>query len=186
MPSSSARLTCAWRDQKSIDTEAARKDDAGCARRSTPPPIIEGLRHLQMSSWVPFKNRDGSEMKKPEAPARCATDKVRFVGDPIAFVVAETLIAGKGRRGSRRRSISTPLPAVSELASDAAKRTRRSFMTMCRSNVDTRLSFRRQRESECRLRLQERRRMVKLNYRCAIAAPCGQCRWSRAPAIGGL
>src|SRR5690606_39001011 len=32
---------------------------------------------------VPFKNRDGSEMKKPLRPA-LASGKVRFVGDPVA------------------------------------------------------------------------------------------------------
>jgi carbon-monoxide dehydrogenase large subunit len=38
---------------------------------------------------VPFNNRDGSPMIKPARPA-LPTDKVRFVGDPIAFVVGET------------------------------------------------------------------------------------------------
>src|SRR5579872_3951043 len=38
---------------------------------------------------VPFNNRDGSPMKKPLREA-LARDKVRFVGDPVAFVVAET------------------------------------------------------------------------------------------------
>src|SRR5215510_13755990 len=36
---------------------------------------------------VPFKNRDGSEMKKPKRVS-LHTDKVRFVGDPIAVVIA--------------------------------------------------------------------------------------------------
>ena len=36
-----------------------------------------------------FKNRDGSPMLKPRRKP-LATDKVRYVGDPIAFVVAET------------------------------------------------------------------------------------------------
>src|SRR5437016_3763366 len=43
---------------------------------------------------VPFKNRDGTPMKQPPRPA-LATDKVRFVGDPVAFVVAETLLEAK-------------------------------------------------------------------------------------------
>ena len=52
---------------------------------------------------VPFKNRDGTTMKKPPRPA-LPTDKVRFVGDPVACVVAETLAAGEGRRrGGRAR-----------------------------------------------------------------------------------
>ena len=43
---------------------------------------------------VPFNNRDGSPMKKPLRKA-LATGKVRYVGDPVAFVVAETLLAAK-------------------------------------------------------------------------------------------
>jgi aerobic carbon-monoxide dehydrogenase large subunit len=43
---------------------------------------------------VPFNNRDGSPMKKPLRPA-LATGKVRYVGDPIALVVAETVLAAK-------------------------------------------------------------------------------------------
>ncbi len=43
---------------------------------------------------VPFKNRDGSEMKKPPRHA-LATDKVRYVGDPVVIVVAETLLQAK-------------------------------------------------------------------------------------------
>ena len=38
---------------------------------------------------VPFNNRDGSPMKKPLREA-LAVGKVRYVGDPVAFVVAET------------------------------------------------------------------------------------------------
>ncbi len=38
---------------------------------------------------VPFKNRDGSDMHKPPRPG-LAVDRVRFVGDPVAMVVAET------------------------------------------------------------------------------------------------
>jgi carbon-monoxide dehydrogenase large subunit len=43
---------------------------------------------------VPFNNRDGTPMIKPPRPA-LPTDKVRFVGDPIAFVVAETALQAK-------------------------------------------------------------------------------------------
>jgi aerobic carbon-monoxide dehydrogenase large subunit len=43
---------------------------------------------------VPFNNRDGSPMKKPLRTA-LAIDKVRYVGDPVAFVVAETVLAAK-------------------------------------------------------------------------------------------
>ncbi|HEY7302441.1 MAG TPA: xanthine dehydrogenase family protein molybdopterin-binding subunit [Xanthobacteraceae bacterium] len=59
---------------------------------------------------VPFKNRDGSEMTKP--PRRVlATDKVRFVGDPVVFVVAETLWQAKDAADAVEVEID-PLPAV--------------------------------------------------------------------------
>src|SRR5712664_1533437 len=43
---------------------------------------------------VPLLNRDGSPMKKPARPS-LASDKVRFVGDPVACVVAETPLQAK-------------------------------------------------------------------------------------------
>src|ERR1700744_3313828 len=39
---------------------------------------------------LPLKSRDGSPLLQTNRPA-LVTDKVRFVGDPIAFVVAETV-----------------------------------------------------------------------------------------------
>src|SRR5499426_494426 len=59
---------------------------------------------------VPFKNRDGSPMKQPPRPA-LATDKVRFVGDPVAFVVAETPLQAKDAAEAVEVDID-PLPAV--------------------------------------------------------------------------
>jgi carbon-monoxide dehydrogenase large subunit len=67
---------------------------------------------------VPFKNRDGSPMKKPWRGA-LAKDKVRYVGDPVAFVVAETVLAAKDAAEAvvgRDR----PLPAVTS-AEDATR-----------------------------------------------------------------
>ncbi len=52
---------------------------------------------------VPLVNRDGTPMKKPERRS-LTSGKVRFVGDPVACVVAETYRAGEGRgRGDRAR-----------------------------------------------------------------------------------
>ncbi|MBZ0146596.1 MAG: xanthine dehydrogenase family protein molybdopterin-binding subunit, partial [Pseudorhodoplanes sp.] len=67
---------------------------------------------------VPFKNRDGSEMKKPERRP-LAEGKVRFVGDPVVCVVAETLLQAKDAAEAISVDID-PLPAVT-LASDGAK-----------------------------------------------------------------
>jgi aerobic carbon-monoxide dehydrogenase large subunit len=59
---------------------------------------------------VPFKNRDGTPMKQPPRPA-LATDKVRFVGDPVAFVVAETPLQAKDAAEAIEVEIDS-LPAV--------------------------------------------------------------------------
>ena len=71
-----------------------------------------------MKCVVPFKNRDGSEMKKPKRFS-LMTDKVRFVGDPIAVVVAETAMQAKDAAEAVEVDIE-PLPTVTR-ASDAAK-----------------------------------------------------------------
>src|SRR5215470_10053956 len=59
---------------------------------------------------VPFKNRDGSEMKRPPRHA-LAVGKVRYVGDPIAVVIAETLLQAKDAAEAIELDIE-PLPAV--------------------------------------------------------------------------
>src|SRR5208337_1505632 len=71
---------------KRIDTSAARQL----------PGVLGVCTGADLAAYgtlkciVPFNNRDGTPMKRPPRPA-LATDKVRFVGDPVAFVVAETL-----------------------------------------------------------------------------------------------
>ena len=67
---------------------------------------------------VPFKNRDGSEMKKPARPS-LPTDKVRFVGDPVAVVIAETLAQAKDAAEAVELDIET-LPAVTKASAAAA------------------------------------------------------------------
>jgi aerobic carbon-monoxide dehydrogenase large subunit len=66
----------------------------------------------------PLKNRDGTPMKKPTRPA-LPTDKVRFVGDPVACVVAESVAQAKDAAEAVVVDID-PLPAVTR-ASEAAK-----------------------------------------------------------------
>ena len=65
-----------------------------------------------------FKNRDGSPMRKPIRRS-LAAGKVRFVGDPVACVIAETAVQAKDAAEAVELDIE-PLPAVA-LASDAAK-----------------------------------------------------------------
>ncbi len=67
---------------------------------------------------VPFPNRDGSPMRKPLRRA-LAVDQVRFVGDPIAVVVAETLNAAKDAAEAVIVDIDA-LPAVTSAKSAAA------------------------------------------------------------------
>ena len=65
-----------------------------------------------------FKQRDGTPMKKPVRKS-LAADKVRFVGDPAACVVAETYLQAKDAAEAVELDIEA-LPAVS-LPSEAAK-----------------------------------------------------------------
>src|SRR5437763_13584374 len=70
---------------KSIDTSAAKGMPGVLAIYTGADLAAYGT----MTCAVPFKNRDGSEMKKPTRYS-LLTDKVRFVGDPTAVVVADT------------------------------------------------------------------------------------------------
>jgi len=65
-----------------------------------------------------FKMRDGTPMKRPLRKS-LAADKVRFVGDPVACVVAESAMQAKDAAEAVELDIE-PLPAVST-ASEAAK-----------------------------------------------------------------
>jgi carbon-monoxide dehydrogenase large subunit len=65
-----------------------------------------------------FKQRDGTPMKRPIRKS-LAEGKVRYVGDPVACVVAETAMQAKDAAEAVELDIE-PLPAVS-LASQAAK-----------------------------------------------------------------
>jgi carbon-monoxide dehydrogenase large subunit len=93
---------------KGIATEAARKMPGVLAVYTGADLVAAGYGTLKCI--VPFKNRDGSEMKKPPRNVM-PTDKVRFVGDPIAFVVAETLLQAKDAAEAVEVDID-PLPAV--------------------------------------------------------------------------
>ena len=67
---------------------------------------------------LPLKSRDGSPIKYVPRPA-LSPDKVRFVGDPVACVIAETLAQAKDAAEAVALDIE-PLPAVVS-ARDAAK-----------------------------------------------------------------
>lgn len=61
---------------------------------------------------LPLKSRDGSPLLQTNRQP-LATDKVRFVGDPIAFVVAETLAQARDAAEAVELVID-PLPAVTD------------------------------------------------------------------------
>ena len=67
---------------------------------------------------LPLKNRDGSPLKQTNRTA-LMSDKVRYVGDPIAFVVAETLAQARDAGEAVVVDID-PLPAVTD-PTEAAK-----------------------------------------------------------------
>ncbi|MDA9443909.1 carbon monoxide dehydrogenase [Bradyrhizobium sp. CCBAU 51745] len=67
---------------------------------------------------LPLKSRDGSPLIQTNRQP-LATDKVRFVGDPVAFVVAETLAQARDAAEAVELDIE-PLPAVTD-PEEAAK-----------------------------------------------------------------
>ena len=100
---------------RGIDTRAAAEMPGVLAVYTAKDLDADGFGSIRCV--VPFKNRDGSEMHKPERPG-LARDKVRFVGDPVAFVVAETPARAKDAAEVVDADID-PLPAVTD-AADAA------------------------------------------------------------------
>jgi len=73
--------------------------------------------YASLDCILDFKNRDGTPIRKAPRSA-LAADRVRFVGDPVAFVVAETLTQARDAAEAVDVDIE-PLPAVTE-ARDAA------------------------------------------------------------------
>jgi carbon-monoxide dehydrogenase large subunit len=65
-----------------------------------------------LKTMIPVPNRDGTQMKMPVRHS-LATGKVRFVGDPVAFVVAETLAQAKDAAEAVVVDIDS-LPAVTD------------------------------------------------------------------------
>ena len=100
---------------KSIDTEAARKMK-GVLGIYTGADVAQ---YGTLQSALPFKSRDGTDLKKPPRAA-LPTDKVRFVGDPIVCVVAETLAQAKDASEAIEVDIES-LPAITTPAQAVAK-----------------------------------------------------------------
>ncbi len=91
---------------RSVDIEAAK----------TMPGVLAVLTAADLAGYgglkctLPLKNRDGSPIHYVPRPALTA-DKVRYVGDPIACVIAETVAQAKDAAEAVALDIE-PLPAV--------------------------------------------------------------------------
>ncbi len=100
---------------RSIDTDAAK----------AMPGVLAVLTAADLTGYgglkcnLPLKSRDGSPIRYTPRPA-LAGDKVRYVGDPVACVIAETLAQAKDAAETVALDIE-PLPAVVS-ARDAAKK----------------------------------------------------------------
>ncbi|WJR75421.1 xanthine dehydrogenase family protein molybdopterin-binding subunit [Bradyrhizobium sp. NP1] len=100
---------------KDINTDAA-KAMPGVLGVWTGADLV-AANYNPLTSGVPLKNRDGSPLLQTNRPA-LATDRVRFVGDPIAFVVAETAAQARDAAEAVELDIE-PLPAVTDAAQAA-------------------------------------------------------------------
>src|SRR5215468_6031290 len=101
---------------KGIDTEAA-KAMPGVLGVFTGADMVSA-NYAPFTCGLPLKNRDGTPLKQTNRSA-LMSDKVRYVGDPVAFVVAET--AAQARDAAEAVVVDIdPLPAVTD-AAEAAK-----------------------------------------------------------------
>jgi carbon-monoxide dehydrogenase large subunit len=99
---------------RSIDTAAAKAMPGVLAIYTAGD--LTGYGSLKCN--MPLKSRDGSPIRYTPRPA-LAADKVRFVGDPVACVVAETVAQAKDAAEAVTINIE-PLPVVLK-AADAVK-----------------------------------------------------------------
>jgi carbon-monoxide dehydrogenase large subunit len=93
---------------RSIDTDAAR-GMPGVLGVWTGRDLTE---YAPYTCGLPLKNRDGSPLLQTNR-LPLMTDKVRFVGDPVAFVVAETLAQARDAAEAVIVDVE-PLPAVTD------------------------------------------------------------------------
>lgn len=101
---------------RKIDTEAA-KAMPGVRGIWTGADLV-AADYKPFAVGLPLKSRDGSPLLQTNRQA-LMTDKVRYVGDPLAFVVAETLAQARDAAEAVELDIE-PLPAVTS-AEDATK-----------------------------------------------------------------
>jgi carbon-monoxide dehydrogenase large subunit len=101
---------------RGIDTSAAKAMPGVLGVWTGKELVAAG--YAPFTCGLPLKNRDGTPLLQTNRTA-LMTDKVRYVGDPVAFVVAETLAQARDAGEAIAVDID-PLPAVTDPA-DAAK-----------------------------------------------------------------
>ena len=99
-----------------VDLEAARAMPGVLAVYGAAE--FEAFGYGRLSSALPFKNRDGSDMLRPGRPI-LATDIVRFVGDIIAVVIASDATEAQDAADAVVCDIE-PLPAVTDMEAAVA------------------------------------------------------------------
>ncbi|HEY0352881.1 MAG TPA: xanthine dehydrogenase family protein molybdopterin-binding subunit, partial [Enterovirga sp.] len=92
---------------RNLDSEAA-KENLGVLGVYTGADLAG---YGAFGNGMAFKNRDGSPMARPPRRA-LATDKVRYVGQPVAFVVATTAEAAREAAEAVGLDIESLDPAV--------------------------------------------------------------------------
>jgi aerobic carbon-monoxide dehydrogenase large subunit len=118
------RQAYAWMVRSSHAHGAIKRIDTASAKAMTgvlgvwTGADLAGANYKPFICGLPLKNRDGSPLLQTNRMP-LATDKVRFVGDPVAFVVAETLAQARDAAEAVELDIE-PLPAVTD-AAEAAK-----------------------------------------------------------------
>lgn len=109
------RSTHAHGTIRAINTEEARKLP-GVLGIWTGADLA-AANYTPFTTGVPLKSRDGTPVHQTNR-LPLATDKVRFVGDPVAFVVATTLAQARDAAEAIELDID-PLPAVTDAAEAA-------------------------------------------------------------------
>jgi carbon-monoxide dehydrogenase large subunit len=98
---------------RGIDTAAA-KAMPGVLGIWTGADLAQQAQYAPFTCGLPLKNRDGTPLLQTNRAA-LMSDKVRFVGDPVAVVVAETLAQARDAAEAVGVDID-PLPAVTDAA----------------------------------------------------------------------
>ncbi|GBD41065.1 Carbon monoxide dehydrogenase large chain [bacterium HR39] len=100
-----------------IDTSAAREVPGVVLVVTAAEMDPEGRMHLPC--LIPLKNRDGSKRADPRRPV-LARDRVRHVGEAVAFVVAETRAAAQDAAEAVAVDVEELPPVVDPATADAA------------------------------------------------------------------